>query len=807
MKTKIITGPIKPYESIKVGLSVLPMVAEALQCKTENEATLALNCLDSFTKRSDYMQNYLQFIKDNGIKINDKWLDNEHLDSLKREVYKLIELGYISEKEKIIHRCKCIKVEVSSESVNSIYNTKCFDKKNSKKIICNFCNTETVEQKEKVLVFTVLKNSGSNINILPRHLGADISEIHNKKIGKDIVISRTRDTYQRIDYKGTKYNIDIDFLLANYLSTFEEKEKVVIGSHHVVYQIYLLNLLEQCKHPNEPNNIVFVAVSHVKGLEEINFKNLNNDSKKLNVVYSATNLKKPNSKWEEDNYQYLTKKLSEKAKQDLINIAYKKVERKKNESLYDYVKRTMDEINLRKNLSELKKLKNIQKSLAVRALEVDLADLKKLETNELKNKAVKIIHKERKEKIKADIINNLPLEKQVKYNGDTCYKYTFITKEALFEINRRYHELHGQPHYIHNFLNLRPGEHTDIVQLHPELIKKGDCYLLIPNTSYCEMKELMENPKCYKNNKGGLRILGYYIHPEQLENTFWKISVDDLENEIMKKVSSSATYNYISKDKSHLERSASQEKISVIEARSNKKYLASILDLDKTDLNWLKYIKKISTQHLQENYGVTDQDEVLMYFHFPCLETNVTLHLHIVVNGINHPIHESKSFSLNSIISCLENDMSIEDVIMSRQTIMDTDISLSTDINGLEIKQIPNRYKVNLNKGKKIINFWKKWQEKKNSNSQEQDWTNVNPNLTNKLIHSWQNHNPSYLQTELQNLHSQLKLAYSKKNGQTAWENWETSEGLENWIKELEQKIGHLEVQAQIHFQQEQSSK
>lgn len=69
MKTKIITGPIKPYENMKVGLSVLPTVAEVLQRKTENEATLALNCLDSFTKRSDYMENYLQFIKDNGIKI------------------------------------------------------------------------------------------------------------------------------------------------------------------------------------------------------------------------------------------------------------------------------------------------------------------------------------------------------------------------------------------------------------------------------------------------------------------------------------------------------------------------------------------------------------------------------------------------------------------------------------------------------------------------------------------------------------------------------------------------------------------
>jgi len=218
------------------------------------------------------------------------------------------------------------------------------------------------------------------------------------------------------------------------------------------------------------------------------------------------------------------------------------------------------------------------------------------------------------------------------------------------------------------------------------------------------MKALIENPKKYTNNKEGLRILGYYIHPEQLENTFWKISTDDLENEVIKKASSSTSYNYINKKNQLLKRSTSQEKISAIETRSNKKYLASILDLDKTNLNWLKYIKKISIQYLQENYGITDQDKVLMYFHFPYLESNVTLHLHIVVNGINHPITESKSFSLDSIISCLENGMSIEDMIMSRQTIMDVHI-VYADINGLEIKQISNRYKVNFNKGKEIADF------------------------------------------------------------------------------------------------------
>ncbi|MCE8162881.1 MAG: serine/threonine-protein kinase [Candidatus Moeniiplasma glomeromycotorum] len=56
----------------------------------------------------------------------------------------------------------------------------------------------------------------------------------------------------------------------------------------------------------------------------------------------------------------------------------------------------------------------------------------------------------------------------------------------------------------------------------------------------------------------------------------------------------------------------------------------------------------------------------------------------------------------------------------------------------------------------------------------------------------------SYLQTELQKLQNQLQLAHAKKSGQTAWEHWETLEGLENWIKELEEEINRLEVQEKL---------
>ncbi|KLL01768.1 MAG: hypothetical protein MRERC_9c056 [Mycoplasmataceae bacterium RC_NB112A] len=65
-----------------------------------------------------------------------------------------------------------------------------------------------------------------------------------------------------------------------------------------------------------------------------------------------------------------------------------------------------------------------------------------------------------------------------------------------------------------------------------------------------------------------------------------------------------------------------------------------------------------------------------------------------------------------------------------------------------------------------------------------------------------------YCQIELQKLHTQLQLAHAKKNGQTALESWETREGLENWIKELERKISELvEEQNQLETQIQQPPK
>ena len=64
-----------------------------------------------------------------------------------------------------------------------------------------------------------------------------------------ITISRNRNTGVSIVYNGTVYNIDIDFLWGAYLNTFKEQEKIVVSGNRMIYQLFLVSVLEKCLSP------------------------------------------------------------------------------------------------------------------------------------------------------------------------------------------------------------------------------------------------------------------------------------------------------------------------------------------------------------------------------------------------------------------------------------------------------------------------------------------------------------------------------------------------------------------------------
>ena len=268
METKIVTLPMKAYKKEKIGLLVIPLFSEILRSKTGFETTLALNLSDSFEQRYEYLNSYYELIKETNINLDNVWMDTKNKENLLKEIDKLVQLDAIKEKIKKIKRCKCGRVEID-ENISKDIRGKCFKNINDE-LYCNSCKEIVESTIEKCLVFETMKDFDVNISAYPKGITKQLKEINKKIIGNDIIISRNRDTGYKYEFNGNTYNIDVDFMWQNYLSTIDNNcEKIVIGSNHTIFAMYMINLIERYK---GNNNVSFIALPHIEGLDNIDFK-------------------------------------------------------------------------------------------------------------------------------------------------------------------------------------------------------------------------------------------------------------------------------------------------------------------------------------------------------------------------------------------------------------------------------------------------------------------------------------------------------------------------------------------------------
>merc|ERR1712014_241904 len=115
-------------------------------------------------------------------------------------------------------------------------------------------------------------------------------------------------------------------------------------------------------------------------------------------------------------------------------------------------------------------------------------------------------------------------------------------------------------------------------------------------------------------------------------------------------------------------RSGDMETAEELMKRSGVKYYTSILDFEKSDLEWLVSLRAriITFLKRQHGYNPAHGDVVNMYFHFPYNWATATVHLHIRMNQGVLPVEDVKSINLNDIIGWLQQHDNIYGLIMQR---------------------------------------------------------------------------------------------------------------------------------------------
>ena len=267
--------------------------------------------------------------------------------------------------------------------------------------------------------------------------------------------------------------------------------------------------------------------------------------------------------------------------------------------------------------------------------------------------------------------------------------------------------------FEHDFLRARPSQKMDLLDEHPEFFAftRDKSFKIAPASSgdYDRFKEWAKNPVPGQNPEE-IKILAWAIHPS-LRNA--EILDEERRGEVLKGLQDNGgTTRYYpgqSRDRADSNsftrgRTASQTErtIADMEEESGATYLASILDLKRSDVGSLEELKELSLKHLREQYGVTNEKKAKMFFHFPYSEATMTLHMHIRVDE-QHNLEKTSSFSIDEVIQSLKEHDSVIPLILSRKYTNSNGDEVSgvyksliydphLNIPGYEVSTVPNPF-------------------------------------------------------------------------------------------------------------------
>ena len=293
--------PVKPQNITNVGMMMAPTVMNFIGDALDCNKMISFNTLHSYSDKEEELDVYLHDVKQSGISYDKIFIDSDNANKLLGYAEEMYYNKQIIPKNKTIVRCDCGKVDLEKSAVNG--NAKLYSVKNGK-IICNHCNSECKEYNEDSLVLEVTREK--QIAMVPNYLNQDINSINQSFLGKDILISKGRDTNYSLSINGRNYNIDIDFLWSNYFKLFDEKTQIYIASNHQLFAMFYMNYIASI---SSKKNLIFVATPYLnvdlkKAWEEYSFRE-SKEYKSLLLLYNMR-WRNKNCNWSESVASFLS---------------------------------------------------------------------------------------------------------------------------------------------------------------------------------------------------------------------------------------------------------------------------------------------------------------------------------------------------------------------------------------------------------------------------------------------------------------------------------------------------------------------
>ena len=365
IEKELIKKPVKEIISIPIdvrssynkdGMYVIPVIIDYFSKLYGINGNLILNFMDSFNKdKIQFKDEYIQNLNKLGTNLNLSY-DYDYRSEVNNVIIELISNGYAYPKTIEIIKCDCGRVDYPKEA--ELSGTKILGIKNHGSYFCQICFSDCFEIKEERLVLKLNPVDSLDFNVFPANRHSSIMNILEGLIGKEMVISKNRNTGFEFVFENKTYSIDVDYYNYFLLASIIADQKIVISSNHTEFQQSVTYLISNMINKSKDYTIVSIPyllrnnISERQFITNENFSNLpKNEHLKYLILKSLRNAKQSTYQWDDGYYDIIKEKEFDVLNQEFSNFL------SENKKVFNHTECRNDMLKLMLHLEQYRKLK------------------------------------------------------------------------------------------------------------------------------------------------------------------------------------------------------------------------------------------------------------------------------------------------------------------------------------------------------------------------------------------------------------------------------------------------------------------
>mgnify|MGYP001561961177 CR=1 FL=1 len=270
----IVTLPITPRTSPKLGLMFIPFIMDILGKKIGTKRVLGLNVSGSKLFGQDVEKHAQGYINTNS------WLgiipDNVWRDDQKENIYwinmffqQLQADGYVVKDNRAVLRCPCRVVEMLATADNMSRKKRLYEDVLGV-MYCKICKSPVIKEIDTVYLFKIPHFQPIPGSIIPSFTHKEVLNLAERFSGTELLISRSRPSAISLWTGKTHVFLDVDFGWQLYLPILRRygfDPFVLVGSQENLFGCYLMLLLQHLI-DNESSTLVVPGYCRTKHLKD-----------------------------------------------------------------------------------------------------------------------------------------------------------------------------------------------------------------------------------------------------------------------------------------------------------------------------------------------------------------------------------------------------------------------------------------------------------------------------------------------------------------------------------------------------------